>query len=83
VLWSFMYLSARNLFALVSQCAEPVRTRPVFARLSRSNELKNLVLSQLRVRRRQAARPKLTRANRALMTALSCSLPRAAWAGFR
>ena len=73
MLWSFVYLVVRNLFALVWLLARP----------RRSKELEILVLRhELAVLRRQAARPTLTRADRALLAALSRSVPRPAWAGF-
>jgi putative transposase len=73
LLWSFVYLVVRNLFALVWLLARP----------RRSKELEILVLRhELAVVRRQAARPALTRADRALLAALSRSLPRPAWTGF-
>jgi putative transposase len=72
LLWSFVYLVVRNLFALVWLLARP----------RRSKELEILVLRhELAVLRRQA-RPALTRADRALLAALSRSLPRPAWTGF-
>jgi putative transposase len=74
VLWSFAYLAVRNLFAFVWLLARPRRAK----------ELEILVLRhELAILRRQAARPTLTRADRALLAALSRSLPRAAWASFR
>jgi putative transposase len=74
LVWSFVYLVVRNLFALVWL---PGRSR-------RSKELEILVLRhELAVLRRQASRPTLTRADRALLAALSRSLPRAVWASFR
>ncbi len=73
MLWSFLYLVVRNLFALVWLLARP----------RRSKELEMLVLRhELAILRRQAARPMLTRTDRALFAALSRSLPRAAWASF-
>jgi hypothetical protein len=67
LLWSFVYLVVRNLFALVWLLARP----------RRSKELEILVLRhELAVLRRQAVRPTLTRADRALLAALSRSLPR-------
>ena len=70
MLWSFVYLVVRNLFALVWLLARP----------RRSKELEILVLRhELAMLRRQAAQPRLTRADRALLAALSRSLPRAAW----
>jgi putative transposase len=73
LLWSFAYIAVRNLFTLVWLLARP----------RRSKELEILVLRhQLAMLRRQARQPKLTRADRALLAALSRSLPRAAWAGF-
>jgi putative transposase len=73
VLWSFAYLAVRNLFAFVWLLARPHRAK----------ELEILVLRhELAILRRQAARPTLTRADRALLAALSRSLPRAAWANF-
>jgi len=72
LLWSFVYLVVRNLFALVWLLARP----------RRSKELEILVLRhELAVLRRQA-RPTLTRADRALLAALSRSLPRPPWTGF-
>jgi hypothetical protein len=68
LLWSFAYLAVRNLFALVWLLARP----------RRSKELEILVLRhELAMLRRQARRPKLTRADRTLLAALSRSLPRA------
>jgi putative transposase len=71
LLWSFAYLAVRNLFALVVLFGRP---RP-------SNELEILVLRhELAVLRRQSARTSFTRADRALLAALSRLLPRPAWA---
>ncbi len=68
MVWSFVYLVVRNLFALVWLLGRPCR----------SKELEILVLRhELAILRRQAAPPKLTRADRALLAALSRSLPRA------
>jgi hypothetical protein len=65
LLWSFVYLVVRNLFALVWLLARP----------RRSKELEILVLRhELAVPRRQAARPTLKWADRALLAALSRSL---------
>jgi putative transposase len=73
LLWSLVYLVVRNLFALVWLLARP----------RRSKELEILVLRhELAVLRRQAARPKLTYADRALLAALSRSLPRTVWPSF-
>ena len=73
MLWSFAYLVGRNLFALVWLLARP----------RRSKELEILVLRhELAMLRRRVRRPKLTRADRALLAALSRSLPRVVWAGF-
>jgi transposase InsO family protein len=72
LLWSFVYLGVRNLFALVW----------LLGRRRRSKELEILVLRhELAVLRRQA-RPRLTRADRALLAAMSRSLPRPAWTSF-
>jgi putative transposase len=72
LLWSFVYLVARNLFALMWLLARP----------RRSKELEILVLRHELAVLRRKARPTLTRADRALLAALSRSLPRPAWAGF-
>ncbi len=70
MLWSFVYLMVRNLFALVWLLARP----------RRSKELEILLLRhELAVLRRHAGRPRLTRADRALFAAISRALPRAAW----
>ena len=71
LVWSFAYLAVRNLFALVV----------LFGRPRRSNELEVLVLRhELAVLRRQSTRTRFTRADRALLAALSRLLPRPAWA---
>jgi len=68
-----VYLVVRNLFALVWLLGRP----------RGSKELEILVLRhELAVLRRQSARPRLTRADRALLAALSRSLPRSTWASF-
>jgi putative transposase len=73
LLWSFVYLVVRNLFALVWLLGRP----------RRSKELEILVLRhELAILRRQAARPKLTRADRALLASLSRSVTRPAWPVF-
>jgi putative transposase len=73
LLWSFAYLVVRNLFALVWLLGRP----------RHSKELEVLVLRhELAVLRRHSARPKLTRADRALLASLSRSLPRPAWSSF-
>jgi putative transposase len=73
LVWSFVYLVGRNLFALVWLLARP----------RRSKELEILVLRhEFAILRRQPSRPRLTQADRALLAALSRSLPRPAWAAF-
>jgi hypothetical protein len=73
LLWSFLYLVVRNLFALVW----------LLGRSRRSKELEILVLRhEMAILRRQTSRPKLTRADRTLLTVLSRSLARPAWAVF-
>jgi putative transposase len=63
----------RNLFMFVWLLARPLR----------SKEQEILVLRhELAILRRQCRQPKLTRADRALLSALSRSLPRASWASF-
>jgi putative transposase len=67
LLWTFAYLMARNLFALVWLLARP----------RRSKELEILLLRhELAVLRRHAGRPRLNRADRALFAALSRAVPR-------
>jgi putative transposase len=73
LVWSFAYFAVRNLFMLVWLLARP----------RRSIELEILVLRhEIAMLRRQGRQPKSTRADRALLAALSRALPRAAWAGF-
>jgi hypothetical protein len=70
LLWSFVYLVVRNLFALLG--------RP-----RRSKELEIVVLRhELAIRSRQASRPTLTWADRALLGSLGRSLPLMTWAVF-
>jgi hypothetical protein len=69
LVWLFVDLAVRNLFALVWLLARP----------RRSNELEILVLRhEVAMPRRLARQPKPTRADRALRAALSRSLPRLA-----
>jgi putative transposase len=73
LLWSFVCLVVRNLFALLW----------LLGRSRRSKELEILVVRhELAVLRRQAGRPQLHRSNRALLAALSRMLPRQAWTSF-
>ncbi len=73
MLWSFVYLVVRNLFALVWLLGRP----------RRSLELEILVLGhELEILRRQRPWSRPTRADRALLAALSRSLPRRAWTVF-
>jgi putative transposase len=73
LLWSFVYLAVRSLFALV----------PLLARSGQSKELEILVLRhELAIMRRQTHRSRLTPADRALLAAISRVLPRRAWTGF-
>jgi putative transposase len=68
-----VYLVVRNMFALVW----------LLGQSRRSKELEILALRhELAVLRRQSARPRLTRADRAFLAALSRSLPRPVWASF-
>jgi putative transposase len=70
LLWTFVYLMARNLFALVWLLARP----------RRSKEFEILLLRhELAVLRRRAGRPRLTRADRALFAALTRAVLRTAW----
>ena len=70
MLWSFVYLAVRNLFALVA----------LLARSGRSKELEILVLRhELAILRRH--RRRLTPSDRALLAAISRALPRRAWVG--
>jgi putative transposase len=71
LLWRFVYLVVRNLFALVWLLARP--------RCSKEFEIL-LLRHELAVLRRQAGRPRLTRADRALFATLSRAVPRTAWA---
>jgi putative transposase len=73
VVWSFVYLAVRNLFALVV----------LLARSDRLKELEILVLRhEVAVLRRQSGRRRIEPADRALLAMLSRALPRRAWAAF-
>ena len=70
MIWTFVYLLGRNLFALAWLLARP----------RRSKELEILLLRhELAVLRRNAGRPGLSRADRALLAVLSRLVPRTAW----
>jgi putative transposase len=69
LLWTFVYLVVRNLFALVWLLARPRRSKDFEILLLRH---------ELAVLRRQSTRPSLTRADRALFAAVSRAVPRAA-----
>jgi putative transposase len=70
VVWSFIYLAVRSLFALVL----------LLGRSDRSKELEILVLRhELAVLRRRSGRSRIERADRALPDTLSQALPRRAW----
>jgi len=71
LLWSFVCLIGRNVFAFIW----------LLARRQRSKELELLLLRhELAVLGRQTGRPRLTPADRALFAVLSRPLPRPAWA---
>jgi putative transposase len=73
VVWSFIYLAVRSLFALVL----------LLGRSDRSKELEILVLRhELAVLRRRSGRSRIERADRALPDTLSQALPRRAWSVF-
>jgi putative transposase len=73
VVWSFVYLAVRSLFALVL----------LLGRSDHSKELEILVLRHgLAVLRRRSARSRIERVDRALLATLSQALPRRAWAVF-
>jgi putative transposase len=73
MVWSFVYLVVRNLFALVWLLARP----------RRSKELEILVLRhELAILRRRTRRPRLTPADRLFLAALSRALPRPTWTRF-
>jgi putative transposase len=71
--WSFVYLVACRLFALVV----------LRCRSSGSKEIEIVVLRhELSILRRQVARPQLRLADRVLLAALSRVLPRRSWSAF-
>ncbi len=73
MIWSFVYLAVRNLFALIV----------LVGRSDRSKELEILVLRhELVVLRRRSGRRRIEPADRALLATLSRALPRRAWAAF-
>ena len=73
LVWSFFYLSVRNLFALVL----------LLGRSDRSKEVEILVLRhELAVLRRRSGRPRTEPADRALLAMLGRALPRRASAAF-
>jgi putative transposase len=73
MVWSFVYLAVRSLFALVL----------LFGRSERAKELEILVLRhELALLRRRSRRPPIERSDRALLATLSRALPRRRWATF-
>jgi transposase InsO family protein len=70
---SVLYWALRRLLELLVLCL----------RSERSKEIEIVVLRhQLRVLERQVARPRLQPADRVLLAAFSCALPRIAWSSF-
>jgi putative transposase len=73
LLGSLLYRMLRHLLELIV----------LRMRSERSKELEILVLrQQLHVLKRQVARPRLRSANRILLAAFSCTLPKPAWSSF-
>jgi hypothetical protein len=73
MVWSFVYLAVRSLFALLL----------LFGRSERSKELEILVLRhELTLLRRRSGRPRIERSDRALLATLSRALPHRRWATF-
>src|SRR5260370_3275334 len=73
MLWSFLYIAVRRVFELLV----------LRGRSKRTKDLELVVLRhELTVLRRQVARPKLTRADRAFLAAVSRVLPRPNWSAF-
>ena len=73
MLWSFVYLGLRSVLAFIT----------LIIRSDGRKELEILVLRhELQILRRQVARPRFRPADRALLAALSRSLPRSRWPVF-